>query len=199
MKTIILHGQNTIKSYERLTRFIDEARKRDWEILYDEVSSTPSLFGKERLIIIRNLNILTKTAVKSLDKINGTLILYSQDDLPQTTLKLFSSAKIEKYEISKTIWSFLDHPAIEGLHQLVANEPVEFVFALFAKRIRDLLYPPLHYQSWQIGKLKAQKAKYSDETIKEMIDELAQIDLDAKTGKRDLTSSLDLFIVKNLQ
>lgn len=199
MKIIILHGQNFDRSYERLSRFIDEAKKRNWEILHDEVSSTPSLFGKERLIVIRNLSVLTKNVIKSLDKLDGTLVVYSGDDIPQSIIKSFSKAKIEKFDVSKSIWKFLDKPTLMGFHEVIKDEPVEFVFALLSKRIRDLLFPPSHYQPWQIGRLKNQKAEYTDSKLIKMIGQLAEIDKAVKTGEAELTFSLDLFITKNLQ
>lgn len=170
MKTIILHGENTQKSYDRLTKFINEAKRRDWEILYDQVSSTPSLFGKERLSVIRDYKLFNQKI-----KFNGTLVIYSDRDLPVAFLKtLPTDAKIEKYDLTKTIWKFLNRPTISGLHEVIKTEAIEFVFAMLART------------------LKRQK-KF------DLISELARIDIESKTGQVDLTLALDLFIVKHLE
>ena len=37
MKIIVLHGDDSEKSYTRLTKFIKEAKKRNWEIVNDKL------------------------------------------------------------------------------------------------------------------------------------------------------------------
>ena len=59
MKIIVLHGDYTTKLYERLTKFIEAAKKRGWEIVNDEISQTPSLFNIERLTIVRKYNLIS--------------------------------------------------------------------------------------------------------------------------------------------
>lgn len=172
MKIIILHGDDTAASYERLTRFIDEAKKRRWEIIYDDLAVTPSLFGSPRLAVVRDLKVFKPKSIKALDKIPGTLVVYNEGVLAASYLKIFvNNAKVERFDIPKIIWKFLDKPSVKLLHEVVKKEPIELVFHLFAKRLR--------------------RTKY--------IDKLARIDMDAKTGKADLLLSLDLFIAKNLQ
>lgn len=167
MKIIILHGEDTNKSYQRLTKFIDTAKSRDWEIIYDEVSATSSLFGNQRLFVIKDYRILPK----NLNKLEGTLVIYHEGNLPVTILNKYKDAKVEKFDLPKIIWKFLDHPTVKLLHDLIKKEPIELVFHLFAKRFR--------------------KTKY--------VSELAQMDYESKTGKVDLFLSLDLFIAKHLE
>ena len=167
MKTIILHGQNTVKSYERLSKFIEEAKSRGWDVLYDEVTATSSLFSKGRLFVIKDYKLLPKN-IKNLE---GTLVIYNQGDLPVSVINKFPDAKIERYDIPKILWKFLDRPSVTLLHEVVKKEPIELVFHLLAKRLR--------------------RTKH--------LDELAKIDIDAKTGKADLLLSLDLFIAKHLE
>jgi len=167
MKTIIVHGEDTPKSYQRLTKFLDTAKTRDWEIIYDEVLATPSLFGKQRLFVIKDYRVLPK----NLNKFDGTLVIYNEGNIPVTILNKFKEAKIERFDPPKIIWRFLDKPSVKLLHEVIKKEPIELVFHLFAKRLR--------------------KTKY--------LDELAKIDIDAKTGKADLLLSLDLFIAKHLE
>jgi hypothetical protein len=199
MKTIILHGQNGTKSLQRLDLFIATARKRGWEVLYDEIPATKSLFGVQRLIVVRNIDLLNKNTIKYLGKLDGTIIIYHDSDLPALFLNNFKDAKIEKYELPKLIWKFLDNPSVGGLHEIIKSESPEFIFALLSRRIRDLYIPPTHYESWQLSRLRTQKLKLGDADIKAMINALATIDIEAKTGKGELVSSLDLFIAKNLE
>src|SRR3990170_5746512 len=110
MKIIILHGEDTLRSYERLTRFTGVARRRGWEVLYDDLSVTPSLFGAERLIVIRDVRLINSKILNVLDKIKGTLVVYSEADLPAAFLKIFSpTSRKEKFDLPKVIWQFLDN------------------------------------------------------------------------------------------
>lgn len=199
MKTIILHGENETKSLQRLDLFISTAKRRGWEILYDEIPATQSLFGVQRLIVVKNILLLNKNTIKYLAKLDGTIIIYQDSDLPATFLNNFKDAKVEKFELPKLIWKFLDNPTIIGFHEIIKSESAEFIFALLSRRIRDLYLPPSHYQSWQLSRLRTQKLKLGDADIKQMINTLAAIDVDVKTGKRDLVSSLDLFIAKHIE
>lgn len=205
MKIIILHGEDIHKSYERLIKFIDAAKKRNWEILQDNVSVTPSLFGTESLIVIRDLKLFNQKLIKTLNKISGTLVIYSEGNLPAAFLKIFpKDAKVERYDVPKIIWNFLDNITAKSLHEVIKTEPTEFVFALISKRIRDLYWiktgaKNLPYQEWQISKMQKQTNKYSLDQLKETLDSLSEIDIESKTGKGDLVSSLDLLIVKHLE
>lgn len=167
MKIIILHGENINKSYLRLTKFITEAKKRDWEILYDEVSVTPSLFSKERLIVLRDYKLY-----KPRIDFAGTLVIYHESNLPSAFLKsLPQNSKLERFDLPKAIWSFLNHPTLKMFHEVLKSEPIEFVFIMLFRT------------------LKKQK-RY------DLIGRMAQIDIDYKTGKADLESSLDLMLAK---
>ena len=174
MQIIILHGDDTEKSYLRLTKFIDVAKKRSWEILYDNLSQTPSLFGKERLTVIKDYKLYLPKA-----KFNGTLVVYHEGQLPAAFLKtLPKDIKVEKYELPKAIWKFLNNMTLEGLHEVIKTEPIEFVFAMIVWKLKKT------YQSNPTAKIEL------------LFSKLAEIDFKAKTGKLDLLSALDLTLLK---
>ena len=176
MKIIVLHGEDINKSYARLRKFTDEAKKRNWEIIYDDISRTPSLFGNERLTIIRDYKLLGKKTV------DGTLVIYHEGTLPITFLKtLPKETKIEEFKLPKMLWNFLDNMSVKSLHEVIKTEAIEFVFIMIA---------------W---KFKKRYLASPSPKVKEIINKLAQIDVDAKTGKADLLSSLDLLFLKNLE
>jgi len=205
MKIIILHGDDTNKSYARLEKFVDEAKRRNWEILYDDASSTLSLFGKDRLTIIRDYEIFSP-------KTHGTVVVYHEGILPQTFLKtLPKDAKVEEFKLPKLIWSFLEHLSpgasdrcLKEFNEIIGNDPAEFVFSVLAKHFRDLYWAKLDsasmpYPSWRSSKLKVQSSKFSLDRLKKIIDSLAKIDIEVKTGKAELVLSLDLLIAKQLE
>jgi hypothetical protein len=212
MKIIVLHGDDSAKSYERLMKFVDAAKKRNWEIVNDEFPNTPSLFGIDRLIIYRDFSLLSKKDIKNFDKFDGTLVVYHNGVLPQTFLKLMpSDFKMEKFELPKILFTFLEsfYPGnsarcLELLHDLIKTQVVELVFFMLARHLKELylvgidsqtsLYPP-----WKLSKLKSQVEKLGVEKLKKIIDELSDIDIEVKTSKADLLTSLDLLIVKQLE
>jgi len=176
MKIIVLHGDDINKSYERLNKFTDAAKKRNWEIIYDDISATPSLFGNERLTIVRDYKLLGKKTV------DGTLVIYHEGTLPATFLKtLPKDTKVEEFKLPKMLWSFLDNMTIKSLHEVIKTEAIEFVFIMIA---------------W---KFKKRYLASPTPKMKEIINKLAQIDADIKTGKADLLSSLDLMFIKGLE
>lgn len=205
MKIIVLHGDYTIKLYERLNKFIEAAKKRGWEISNDEVSQTPSLFNIERLTILRKYNLLSKKDISNISKIPGTMVIYNEGNIPQLFLKeLPKDTKIEEFKLPKIIWNFLDNISVKYLHEVIKTEPIEFVFSVLSKRFRDLYWVKvsensLSYQPWQITRLKRQAQKYSSENLKEIINKLAEIDVKVKTSKADLISELDLMLIKSLE
>lgn len=182
MKIIILQGDDVNRSYQRLTKFINEAKKRGWDIVNDKIEDTPSLFGTEKLIIIRDYKqSLAGSAGKIIKKIPGTLVVYSEKNLPMTFIKsLPIDTKIEKFELPQLLWKFLDTFDINIFHKLIETQPVEYVLAMM---------------TW---KLKQKYQKNPSLGVKRMISDLAEIDVKAKTGKADLLLSLDLLLTKKI-
>jgi len=181
MKIIVLHGNDSEKSYLRLTRFIDEAKKRGWDIVNDKIEDTPSLFGTEKLIIVRDYKLIGKKELNLIKKIPGTLVIYSQNKIPAAALKSLDPDKVELFELPQKLWKFLDNMTVSGLHELIKTEPIEFVFAMIA---------------W---KLKKRYQTNPTPGVGLMITNLAEIDVKSKTGLVNLQSALELFIIKKLQ
>lgn len=221
MKIIVLHGEDTDKSYKRLAKFIETAKSRNWEIVdinsesklsIGEFVSTPSLFGGQQLFILRNYQLLDKKDLKILGKLEGNFVIYHEGELPTSFLKLMPQEfKMEKYDLPKTIFIFLDslYPgnslqSIKLLHDLVKVKPVELIFSMISRHFRDLLWIKLDgssapFPSWKVGKLRSQASKFSLELLKRILKELSDIDISVKTSKSDLLPTLDLLIIKQLE
>jgi DNA polymerase III delta subunit len=212
MNVILLHGDDTTKSYARLTKFIDTAKKRSWEVITDEFPNTPSLFGTDRLIIYRNYKLLTKQDIKNFNKFDDTLVVYHDGLLPQTFIKQMPAEfKLEKFELPKILFTFLEsfYPgnstrALQLLHELTKTTAIELVMFMLARHIRDLYWVSLdpnsaQFPSWRAGKLKAQAAKFGIHNLEFIINNLSDIDIKVKSSKADLLTELDLLIVKELE
>jgi DNA polymerase III delta subunit len=212
MKIIVLHGEDSLKSFDRLTKFIESAKNRGWEVITDEFPNTPSLFGNDRLIIYRDYKLLSKNDIKNFDKFDGTLVIYHDDNLTVTFLKtLPKDTKIEEFKLPVILWNFLDglYPgnserSIKVFHQIIERDAPEFVITLIARLFRDLYWvkvdvATLPYPSWRVGKLKSQAFHFTNSLLTDLLNNLSDIDIKVKTSKADLVSELDLMIIKQLK
>ncbi|MFC1625643.1 hypothetical protein ACFL1Q_01210 [Patescibacteria group bacterium] len=205
MKTILVHGDDTLRSYLRLKKFIEVAKKRSWEVIENELIPTPSLFGKKQLIVSRHYQDISKSELKYIEKFSGNLVIYHEGYISKYFIKFLpKDTKIEEYKLPKIIWSFLDNPTLKVLHKLIKTEPVEFVFTLLARRYKDLYWikkdpKTFEGQSWQISRLKKQADKYSVEELEDIIQNLAIIDFEVKTGQAELVSALDFMFATKLE
>src|SRR3990170_6012153 len=121
MKIIILHGDQTIDSYNRLQKFIEVAHSRDWEIHrltgagkgLPEALVSDSLFKKEKLVVVEGINLLGKKDIEFLNKrfagLDATLVIYHPGTISKTFIKnLPKITKIEEYKLPSLIWKFMD-------------------------------------------------------------------------------------------
>lgn len=224
MKTIILHGDDERRLYLRLQKFIETARERSWEVVYlDETGaalpeslSAASLFSKERFFVLKDARKIGKKEAEWLKKksvgLQGTLIIYSEGYVPKAVLDTFpAGVKVEEFKLPVIIWSFLEqlYPgnserSIRDFHKVIEREAPEFIFTLIAKLFRDLYWvkvdpSSIPYPSWRTSKLKRQSDRFTGNQLRDIIKDLARIDVEAKTSKSDLASELDLMMIKQLE
>lgn len=226
MKIILLSGDYLTKSYERLTKFMEVAKNRGWEIIsldggvvnnLPEELSTSSLFQKEILYLLREVNKVKKNDLKWLNKnfnnLGGTLIIYQEGNLSRdVSLLLPKEIKKEEFKLPRLIFNFLDsfYPGniqncLKLLHQVLKNEPPEFVFALLGRHLKNLYWilddpKTLKYESWRKEKLLRQVKHFNgQEKIAEIIGLLAKIDIQSKTSEANLTDLLDHLIITKLE
>lgn len=224
MKIFIIHGEHTLDSYNRLQEYTKKAKENDWEIQYVEKDISnlqdafleQSLFGKERLLIIKDIQLINDKLLKWLTqnekRIKINLIIYHKGIITQKLIKsLPKKDKVEEYKIPKLIWNFLDsfYPgniknAYKLFHEVIKNQPVEFVFAMLARQIRDIYWAKvdsstMEYPSWRVSKYKNLAIKYDTKTLETLIDEMSLADINSKTSHTDLTRSLDFLMAKYLE
>jgi len=182
MRIIVLHGDDTEKSYSRLTTFEKEAKKRGWKITdfnFDEIVNQ-SLFDEESFYILKDYKVLDKKLIEKLKKYSGNLIIYNTGKIPVPTLKNLYADKTELFELPQLLWKFLDNMTVIGFHELLKTQAVEYILAMMA---------------W---KFKQNYIKNPSDKNRDLITKLAEIDVKSKTGKADLLLSLDILLLKNL-
>ena len=224
MKTILIHGDYNIKSYERLQKFIDEANRRKWSVIkigdksknISEELSSQELFGKKRFIVIEDYDLLRKKDIdrinKQKDKLDLTLIIYKNKNLSKTKIGYIKDVdKVEVFELPKLIWSFLDsiYPGntrnvITLFHKIIKKDPPEFIFAMIARHFRDLFWSmqdgaEKEFLSWRYQKLRSQAKKFDKDQLKKIINNLAEIDIKVKTSKANLKDELDFLLITQLE
>lgn len=224
MKIIVLHGEDNLKSYERLQKFIEVAKKRGFEIYrisekgktISEILSVSSLFARERFFILEDTSLFTKKdsdwLLKKRKDLEGTLIIYHDSILSKTFLNSIPKPdKIEEYKLPKLVWSFLESfwpgnakNVIQILHKVVQNEPIELVFSLLSRHLRDLYWVKVDhkgipYPSWRVGKLFHQTSKFTAQDLFDIISLLAEADVRSKTSQEKLIDLLDFIIISHLE
>ncbi len=222
MKIFVIHGDDTIKSYARLTTFIETAKKRNWEVLpidHDtknslrEILSMPSLFGDERFYVVKDVKIITDKDIEWINKskTTGNLVLFSERKILATFLKKFKGIeKTEEFSLPFLVFKFLDYlypgnikQVLNSLSDLLKTQAPEFIFSLISKHMRDLYWSTLSdkptYPSWRVSKLSSQASKFKPHQLKKIISDLSKIDYNAKIGQAVLANELDLVLVTSLK
>ncbi|WKZ25861.1 MAG: hypothetical protein QY322_00965 [bacterium] len=189
MKIIVLHGNDTQKSYLRLTKFIEVAKKRKWQVVDYSLTEVEnqSLFDENKFFILKDHSLLDVKILDKLKKYSGNLVIYHNAKIPAPTLKKINPDTAELFELPVILWKFLDSfnsgtgYSIKLFHELLKTQPVEYILAMIAWKLKD----------------KYRRNPTPDVGL--LISELAEIDVKAKTGKADLVLSLDLLLAKKIR
>jgi DNA polymerase III delta subunit len=224
MHIFLLHGDDTEKSYERLTKYVEHAKKRAWEIVHigdkntrlPQVYVTTSLFVTDKLVIVDDFDFLNKRDLDWLtaegEKLGGNLVIYHDATLPKTKLKSVPRLdKEEKFELPVLLWKMIDafRPGnakqfLQLMHKVLEKHAPELVFGLLAKKVRDMywvLVDPSSYPfpPWKKSNLQGEAFRFGKEKLEEIIFEMAEIDVRSKTSDFELKDLLDLLAVRELE
>ena len=219
MRITVIHGENSTSAYEKYRQVVDTAKAKGFDmILITDIKNIVS----QNLFEDRNFFVLEKpNKVKISDwkwfkdnssKYNSNLLIYSDREISAITFKnLPKDAKIEKFDYPKIIFNFLDslYPGnsqkiLRLLNDLVKQQPIELVFSMIARHLRDLYWAKIQAETmdlpdWRVLKLAKQSEKFELEDLKRIINELTEIDIKVKTSDNDLKELLDILILKNLK
>lgn len=187
----------------------DKLAPRDLE----SVLSTASLFSVESIVIE---NLLSRLRSKDKDacidlvstyKGDKNIYLWDKKEATPANLKKFVGAKISNSKAPTEMFSFLESIApgnaknsLSLLHKLVLETEDIIVFTMIARQITYLIMIKSgtnpKFAPWQVGKLRAQSALWTDVQLETFIKELTRIDLSIKTGmsKLSYTDHLDLLL-----
>jgi DNA polymerase III delta subunit len=156
---------------------------------------------------------------KNKNAVEANVVIYHKGVVTKTALKILPKPdKIEEFKLPKLIWNFLDsfYPGnakncLNLLHEIVKKEPIELVFFLLVKQVRDVYWArvgsppgqrpsgPVAYPPWRVAKLKKQALKFDENVLKKVINDFANADIKSKTSKAKLIDSLDFIIATKLE
>ncbi len=219
MRISLIHGEDTSKSYKRYTELINQSKQRGFEITsIDDVKKIvgQSLFEDKTVFTLDKPNKVKPTDWKWLkenaSKYNSNLLIFYEGNAPITvTRNLPKDAKLEKFELPRIIFQFLDsiYPgniknSLKLLNDLSKNEAAELVLYLTARHLRDLYWAAvspsdLNLPPWRKNKLVTQAKRIGEVKLKNMINDLSSIDIKTKTSDENLKDLLDIFVVKHLE
>ena len=197
MNIYLIHGEDELKARSQFNLLIENYRSRGYEV--NREGSGDSLFSEKTVSVFENPKLYSKNL-----NTNDVIILYD-GNAPATLIKsLPKGTKIEKFDLPKKLFAFLDNITLSSFHDIIKTEPIELVFAMLGRHFRDLYWVSVDtsipgYQPWRVAKLKGQASKFTIEKLKGIIETLSEADVKAKTGEVDLITSLDLLLAKHLE
>ena len=227
MKVIILQGEDEIRARERLFSFIREAKKRNWIVerigengLLSEKLSLGALYFQGSLLIVEDYRLINKRDIDFINKnyreLEDVVVICAFGEVVSQSLlkKLPRDIKIENFDYPKIIFNFLDSISsgdcrkvlylLREVLSLKEKYPPELVFHLLFTRIRDLYWIKvcpynLPYKFRQMYFLKKQASFFTKGKLKDIINFLADIDIEAKMSNLGIDFYLDLVVLKYLK
>jgi DNA polymerase III delta subunit len=224
---IILHGEDTTKSYQRLIELTENMKARQCEVLiHDEQDiditsfrqeiGSSDLFGSTKCIVVKNFLSGTKSKNKErlIDVIKSNnhqeIIFWDSKMVSVTMLRSFPEAKVENFSISPVIFKFLDSLRPGNTKQIVLSwkklldedtEP-EFVFAMLVRQIKLLIQAKsapvkLKLAPYPARLISTQATYFTIDHLLELYRQLYDIDLKIKTGKS--SAVIDILLSHFLQ
>ncbi len=188
----------------------------------DEALVSESLFSDSKIVVLENFSKLIPEAkvfdlLKSFEKEENTeIILWDEAGISPKIEEALRSAKIFKFSFPKYYYQFLDSVSpssintLKLLHEVLRTFESEQVLYGLTRRIRQLLMVKTgeyqdfsdlkRMQSWQIGKLKKQSSFWSENQLKRVFLELAELDEKLKTSSLSmpLSAHLDILLLSDL-
>ncbi len=209
---IVIHGENTIKSRQKLMAIIDDAKGKntlverfeaddlDRPTLESKLQKT-DLFGHSRMIVIEGLHSLRrsqrkKELIKLVTNHNTTPIcLWEKRKLTKTMLKKLEAQQVFYFKLANALFNWLDTfspqtrtkaKQISALRQALKSDDEYLCFIMLARQIRMLIQAKTGGQIkgpyFVINKIKKQAHQFHLKQLLTVHSQLHQLDADIKTS-----------------
>jgi len=209
---LIIHGENTIASREKLIDVLNSAKQKNQEVIRIEAkelseSSLEStlgsgdLFGTKKIVAIEGLHSLPKSKKqKDLIKMCSQsdlheIVLWEKRSLTKTMLKPFSDWQVFEYKISKTLFAWLDTlgkksndtKKLQLLHDALNADGDYFCFIMLIRQFRLLIQAKTGEKiagaPFMVTKLKNQANNFSLDELLDIYKNILNMDYQQKTSK----------------
>lgn len=225
MKSTILHGDDQVKSRQRLNELILEAKANGWDVTRLDggtisrgelltAARSQGLLAQNQLIVIEDIFSSNSKAVDALPEFRNcdeiSAVVWERKKIDGRKLMKFKKVfKIELFKIPQTVFTFLDSlapgnaSACLKLLKKVSAKEVEFLLYMLASRVRQLIWvkeepKTVSLPGWQKARLAAQAKKWDATKLRQFHSELLDLDRQNKRSRlpENLSASLDLLVAE---
>ena len=187
----------------------DKLAPRDLE----SALATANLFSTESLVIENLLSRLRSkdkdTCISLLANYEGdkNIYLWDKREITKPNLDKLAKAKVSNSKSPTELFTLLESlepgsakVSLGLLHQVLKSSEDIIVFTMISRQISYLIMMKSatnpKFAPWQMGKLRAQAAKWGDKQLESCLADLLQIDFKIKTGASKLSYAdhLDLLL-----
>jgi len=218
---IVLHGDDTASSYERLSQILDKFKdhlkvrliKASPEEIQEAVLST-DLISAEKVVIVENFLSPFKKLPQFIEKLpqNIVLIFWEKTNLSPTKVqKLQKFAKVEFFKEKSPIFDLLDSispnsqiplsilPKLTRDDNLLWQLENRFLLMILSKLDTDIesvtKITKRYIFDWQWVKIKSQSSKFSLKTLLSLYNGSLKIEFMIKSGKTQLSENILLSVL----
>ena len=184
--TILLHGENSLASRNRLTQLKSSFDGEVVEVTDPSQVVETSLFESKRLFVVWQDKKISATQIKELEK-------------------KFENLSVEEFKINPVVFKFLDslQPGTQKTflplwQEYLKNDPAEVAFVMLVRQFRLMIDPDnADVQPWQKNKIKSQADLFGQNRLIQIYKKLLDIDYQTKTGQSlvDLRTALELLLL----
>jgi len=185
----------------------------------DTALVSDSMFAGEKAVVVENFTKLKpeskvfELAARFEQDKNTDIIFWDEADLGK---KKFADVKVFNYSFPKSYFTFLDsyvpgsEKSLELFNEVLKTFEAEQVLYGLIRRVRQMLvlksndYPDFsefsRMQSWQLGRLKQQSSRWSEDELKKAFLQLCELDEKIKTSglTMPLSNHLDIILLSDL-
>lgn len=212
---IILHGENTVASRNKLAQILSEAKTLGTEIIrleakkisqgeLESVLGAADLFGTKKLVVLEELHSLPRSKKKNelisltASPTDHEIVLWEKRALTKTMAKQFPQADLQEFKMSNSLFSWLDsigsptsdEKKLTLLHEAIKKDSEYLCFIMLVRHIRLLLLAKtggkIKGPPFMVSKYSKQSRAFSEEKLLELHTKLVEIDEKAKTSSLTL-------------
>jgi DNA polymerase III delta subunit len=209
---IVIHGENTIKSRNKLMAIIDDAKDKntlverfeadnlDRPTLESKLQKT-DLFGHSRMVVIEGLHSLRRSKRKKelikLVSSNQTtpVCLWEKRKLTKTMLKKLDAEQVFHFKLTNALFNWLDTLSpqtktkgnqINALRKALKSDDEYLCFIMLARQIRLLIQAKtggkVKGPYFVVNKIKKQAKRFKPRQLLKLHSQLHQLDANIKTS-----------------